>query len=62
MAFMPYDPTVPAGLVDLRRYATGAGPYISRADVRNHVMDAFDDPYPTNQDVREFVPSRLACD
>jgi hypothetical protein len=53
-------PPTPAGLVMLRRYATGAGNFISRMDARNHIMDAIEDPYPTNQDVgRPFSPWRV---
>jgi hypothetical protein len=57
---MALTPPTPAGLVMLRRYATGTGDFISRMDVRNHIMDTIEDPYPTNQDVGcPFSPWRV---
>jgi hypothetical protein len=56
---MAQIPHTPAGLVGLRSYATGTGKFISRMDARSHVMDAIEDPYPSNRDVR-CLPLSLA--
>jgi hypothetical protein len=59
---MALTPHTPAGLVGLRRYATGTGDFISRMDACSHIMDAIEDPYPTNQDVRRLFLLGQGCD
>jgi hypothetical protein len=46
--------STPAGLVELCQYSTSTGDFISCADACFHIMDAIEDPYPTNQDVRHL--------